>query len=116
MPALRDQVTRADLVLTGRVASVRTVEEAASARRLGTVVPSPISEHVPVWHEAVVDVQSVEKGAAREQVLVRFPTSTDVRWYEAPKLEPGQEAVFLLRRRRLARARAPCAPDLSNQI
>jgi hypothetical protein len=63
----------------------------------GTSMPTRISEHDPIWHEAVVHVESVEKGSTRQkQVVVRFPGSNDVRWRNHPKFRPGQQGVFLL--------------------
>jgi len=39
----------------------------------------------------------VLKGEPDSQtVKIRFPASTDIRWYKAPKLTPGQEGVFIL--------------------
>ncbi len=100
-PALREQVARADMVVTGRVASVRTIDQSSTrkARGGGGESFSPISEHNPIWQEAVIEVADVEKGSgAPKQIVVRFPASTDVLWSQAPKFEPGQEGVFLLSR------------------
>jgi len=81
----------ADLVLTGRVVSVRSPAGRSTAQK------GPISEHAPAWREAVIDVHDVRKGAgALKQVVVTFPSSTDVRWADVPKLQPGQEGLFLL--------------------
>jgi hypothetical protein len=44
----------------------------------------------------VVEVADVEKGNQKKQVVIRFPSSNDVRWYRAPKFEPGQQGVFIL--------------------
>jgi hypothetical protein len=61
------------------------------------VAPQRISEHDPIWHEAVVTVKSVEKGkTTQKQVTVRFPSSNDVRWRYHPKFKVGQQGVFLL--------------------
>jgi hypothetical protein len=102
---LQRQVETADLVLTGRVTSVRAAAEmlktakatGGKASGVGQGLPR-ISEHDPLWCEAVLEVLDVEKGAgAVKQVVVRFPSSTDVRWHRAPKFHPGQEGVFILR-------------------
>ena len=72
-----------------------------------------ISEHAPLWQEAVIAVDEVHKGGrARKQVVVRFPSSSDVRWYQAPKFHAGQEGVFLLHKQQAggARAKAMGAP------
>ena len=57
----------------------------------------PVSEHDPRWREAVVEVDDVHKGVhKKKQVVVRFPASTDVMWYGAPKFHPGQQGYFML--------------------
>lgn len=86
----------ADLVVTGRVTAVRL--PAASARRPAAVKGNdPISEHAAAWREAVIEVHDVQKGRSRpKQLVVRFPSSTDVRWAAVPKFRPGEEGVFLL--------------------
>jgi hypothetical protein len=85
---MRDRIVAAHLIVTGRVSAVR--------RLAG---PTHLSEHDPDWHEADVQVESVEKGARAEPVVtVRFPQSTDVRWHRAPKFSEGDEGVFLLQR------------------
>lgn len=123
---LKRSLDEADVVVTGTVSAVRVAPETAavatpavasaavrSAGRRGVrdvraaamatsdlamaAAPTRISEHDPIWHEAVVDVESVEKGQApRKQVVVRFPGSNDVRWRNHPKFKPGQQGVFLL--------------------
>lgn len=95
---LRQKVENADAVVTGRVTSVREVDEAEGRpRRRSSPPETKISEHSPVWREAVIEVADVEKGGSKgKQLRVRFPGSSDVRWYGTPKLEPGQEGVFLL--------------------
>jgi len=58
----------------------------------------PITEHDPQWREAEIEVDEVEKGPRKRRVVVRFPGSDDVRWYRAPKFQPGQEGVFILQK------------------
>jgi hypothetical protein len=101
-----NRVASADVVLSGRVTSVRLVEDApamaATARAALAGSPAEtqttsISEHDPVWQEATIEVGAVHKGSHGNQTaVIRFPASTDVRWYQAPKLTPGQEGVFVL--------------------
>jgi hypothetical protein len=99
-----NRVASADVVLSGRVTSVRLVEDApamaATARAAGSPAETQttsISEHDPVWQEATIEVGAVHKGSHGNQTaVIRFPASTDVRWYQAPKLTPGQEGVFVL--------------------
>jgi hypothetical protein len=100
---LQARVTGADLIVTGRVASIARPEQ----QRTGP----PPSEHDPEWTDAIVDVQSTEKGAAVQRVTVSFPASTDIRWFRSPKLQVGQTAVFLLRRGRDRGAPALTALD-----
>jgi hypothetical protein len=110
------QADRADLIVTGRVAAVRLPAGEARARAKAVAsghTSERISEHTPLWQEAVIDVDEVHKGSrAKKQVVVRFPSSTDVRWYQAPKFQAGQEGVFLLHKQQVggARAKAMAAP------
>ncbi len=82
------------MVIGGRVAAVGS----ATMEALGAP-PGPISEHNPNWREAVIDVETAIKGAqAGQRVVVRFPASLDVAWYDTPKLSEGQEGTFILQR------------------
>jgi len=88
--ALRDRLRRADLVV------VAVVERTNPA---GDKEQPPTSEHDPLWWEAWLEVESVEKGdAPRQQLRVLYPSSTDEFWYESPKFKAGDEGVFLLQR------------------
>jgi hypothetical protein len=90
--ALQSRTDQAALVVAGRVVEVRDVPRPPD---------TPISEHDPAWQDALVQVDSVEKGtvpaAPGNQVVVRFAGSTDVRWYRAPKFAAGDEGVWVLR-------------------
>jgi hypothetical protein len=102
MHEVRQRAAGADLVITGKVVAVSVPEEQARAAATAAAPPSPkrqpISEHDPFWNEAVVQVEKVHKGPAdTRQVVVRFPSSTDVRWRHAPRFRTGEEGVFLLR-------------------
>jgi hypothetical protein len=107
------QAARADLIVTGRVRSVRVPapEPRARAKALaGGGTTERISEHAPMWQEAVIDVDETHKGRERrKQVVVRFPSSTDVRWYRAPKFHAGQEGIFLLHKQQIPAAAAKAA-------
>ena len=107
------QALRADLIVTGRVSSVRVAAAEARARakaQAGGGTTERISEHAPMWQEAVIDVDETHKGRERrKQVVVRFPSSTDVRWYHAPKFQAGQEGVFLLHKQQISAATAKAA-------
>ena len=102
------QASRADLIVTGRVSSVRIPVGEARVQARATATgrtTERISEHAPMWQEAVIDVDETHKGRGRpKQVVVRFPSSTDVRWYQAPKFHAGQEGVFLLHKRQVPAA------------
>jgi hypothetical protein len=87
---LQKRIQAADLVFTGKVASIRP-----------DLVASPekgyVSEHDPQWQNAVVRVDSAIKGATPQQeVVVRFPASLDVIWANSPKFKEGQEGTFIL--------------------
>jgi hypothetical protein len=85
---VRDRVASSDLVVTGRVVETRPAG-----------IPSRLSEHDPQWAEAVIQVDAVLKGtAAADRVVLFYPTSLDVAWYQAPKPQVGWDGVWLLRR------------------
>jgi hypothetical protein len=100
----RARFETADIVVMGRVTSVRVPPETLAAAVAAilteseeTPVLKPISEHDPVTQEAVIEVEAVHKGGLGvSEVTLRFPRSTDVRWYQAPKFSPGQQGFFML--------------------
>ena len=100
---LQERVTDADLVVSGKVI---TVSLPATAATVASAAPSPVrgsrrpvSEHDPKWREAVIAVDRVHKGTrGGDHVTVRFPASTDVGWFKAPKFEAGQQGYFMLRK------------------
>jgi hypothetical protein len=109
---IREQVSEAPVVISGKVVAVGlpTSAGAAVAAASGASNPEWISEHDPSWREAVVEVKDVHKGAVgTERVVLRFPSSTDVRWYRAPKFQVGQEGVFSLHRDAVSGQVAPGA-------
>jgi hypothetical protein len=85
--ALSDRLARADLVVVARVAKTNP--------HVQSELP-PASEHDPVWWEAWLAVQSVEKGKTTQRPRLLYPSSLDEYWYESPKLQPGDERVFLM--------------------
>ena len=94
---LRARIQAADMVMVGRVLSVRQATLAAAGDR-----PPRITEHDPTWQEAVIRVVSGLKGVqADQEVVVRFPGSLDVAWHGAPKFKVGQEGTFLLQKDRV---------------
>jgi hypothetical protein len=106
---LRRHVEDADIVITGQVAMVRPSPSAAArAREEG----QPITEHDPQWQEAIVEVESVERGElGAKQVTVLFPASMDVMWRDAPKHRPGERGVWLLHREEVPRGVSEAVPD-----
>jgi hypothetical protein len=90
--ALAERLEQAEVVVSGTVTVVRTPR--AEPRQ------THISEHEPEWREAVVRVDSVLKGASVQQreVIVLYPTSTDIMWYRAPRFVKGQQGIFILRK------------------
>jgi hypothetical protein len=91
---LSARIQAADMVVAGRVVSVQNATLQPTGAR-----PVRITEHDPDWREAVVAVDTAMKGAqANERLLVRFPASIDVQWFNAPKFSVGQEGIFILKR------------------
>jgi hypothetical protein len=98
---MRERVAAADLVVSGKVVAVKLPGEsepsARAARQTAPAISKPVSEHDPKWREAVVEVDEVHKGEhGTHRVSVLFPSSTDVRWYKAPKFTAGQQGFFVL--------------------
>jgi hypothetical protein len=92
---LQRLLSTCDYVVIGRVTAVHPwVIPKSAAPRYRT------SEHSANWQEAVLQVQSVLKGPKlkKNKMVVRFPLSRDVAWVSAPKFEPGQQGIFILRR------------------
>ncbi len=95
---LQAHVADADLIVVGKVSSVR-LPSVATGVTDQQAPPRPITRKDPGWREAVIDIESVEKGSySGQQVVVQYHASTDAAWYDAPKLAPGHEGVFLLHR------------------
>jgi hypothetical protein len=96
---VRRRVDQARSVVSGRVTAVRP-EAPPPAKAKAGLAAAPgrevISEHAPLWHEAVIDVSAVHKGPNQKQVVVRFPMSTDVRWRLAPRFKTGQTGTWVL--------------------
>ncbi|HKE30632.1 MAG TPA: hypothetical protein VKD65_02830 [Candidatus Angelobacter sp.] len=108
---VQKRLATADVVVTGKVSSIRVPADAetgrpSTARRMRSAEEEqtrrpPISEHDAMWLDAVVEVADVEKGShQKKEIVIRFPSSNDVRWYKAPKFRPGQEGVFILHKTR----------------
>jgi hypothetical protein len=82
---LRQHAAEADAVVLGRVIGLERA-----------VLPSA-DEHDPHWWRATIDVRHVERGDVQVGPLaVLYPNSRDVRWYAAPKPNPGTDAAWIL--------------------
>jgi hypothetical protein len=96
---MKERYNNADIVLTGRVMNVQLPLDSISAAVSAADPLTPSSEHDPVWHEAVIEVATIHKGATGQKtVALRFPSSEDVMWYRAPKFKPGHEGIFMLQK------------------
>jgi hypothetical protein len=99
----------ADTVVSGTVAIVKLPGASAARGRSmravdEPVVTGPISEHNPHWREAVITIDEKHKGSAgQNEMVIQFPSSTDVRWFKAPKFTPGQQGYFMLRKTKVSK-------------
>jgi hypothetical protein len=102
--ALTQRIAQAVLIISG-VASAPAPYPGVVTTAAAGVAPSavgfrPISEHDPMWWQAIVKVDSVEKGThtgATKTIL--FPSSMDIAWYQVPKVKEGDRGVWLLHNR-----------------
>jgi hypothetical protein len=86
---LREHVARSAAIVQGRVVSVRRVSDTTALTA---------TEHDPDWWAAVIRVNRSLKGEHEGEVEARYPHSHDIRWYHVPKLQEGQEGIFILHR------------------
>jgi hypothetical protein len=87
---LVQRITRANLVVVGKVVAVHPAKQAKQ---------SNTSEHDPNWHEAVVELRSVERGKYQgKQLTILFPASLDELWAQSPKFKDGQEGLWILQK------------------
>jgi hypothetical protein len=87
---LRRRMASADRAVSGVVRQVSHVP---------TADDHPITEHDPLWQDAIVDVHgqlAQAAGAAPSEVTVRFASSRDISWRDAPKFSVGERGVWLL--------------------
>jgi len=88
---LAQRLTQAEIVVSGVVQSVS---------RYGAARPNFLSTHDPEWWQATIEVQTVEKGKTTGKTIqVLYPNSSDVTWFQSPKLKPGDHGVWLLQNR-----------------
>jgi hypothetical protein len=89
-----DRMAVAKLIFRGTVSSVKPLESTAATAQGQR--PAHTSEHDPEWQVATVQViKPMRGGTAGENVTVLFAASDDIVWFHAPKLKPGQDAIFL---------------------
>lgn len=95
---IRDCAAATSVIIRGKVIAVGDVEQPdLSMTDSDSRLTRPISEHEPMWTEAIVEVHKVHKGQAKKKrVVIRFPSSDDVQWSHAPKFKVGQEGIFML--------------------
>jgi hypothetical protein len=85
---LQRRIANAELVVVGKVRSVDKPQISVAQRE---------SEHNPLWRQAVITVQSIEKGRfSKKTVVIWFPSSQDVMWYKSPKFSVNQERIWIL--------------------
>ncbi len=106
--SVQKRYAESEVVVSGQVATVRLPPESRPrAGRTRTAaaaatITGPVSEHAPHWREAVIHIDDVHKGSAdQKELVIRFPASMDVRWYRAPKFQPGQQGHFMLHKTKI---------------
>jgi hypothetical protein len=97
---VQERFESADVVVSGRVISVRIPSDVVTrmaSRAADTNGNGKVSEHDPDWRIGEIQVDQVHKGNHKGKTAeVRFPSSTDVMWHDAPKFRTGQEGFFIL--------------------
>ncbi len=93
---LKERMNESDFVVVGRVTDVHKW----NAPKTKSGSPLHVTEHDPDWREAVVEIQSVLKGARVKgnKVVVRFPNQNDVAWAHSPRFMKNQRGIFCLNR------------------
>ena len=90
---IQERLTSASTVFLGKVESVRPLESNMDKKDQSR---ESFSEHDPEWHVAAVRVITPLRGSNKDaMVLVIYPASRDIMWFNSPKLQPGQEGVFI---------------------
>lgn len=89
---VRERLATAGKVFRGKVESVRPLPTTTNKKGR---YDQP-SEHDPEWHVATVRIvtplRGGEKGAL---VMVIFAASHDIMWFNSPKLQSDQDAIFI---------------------
>ena len=86
---LLDRLAAANRVFRGKVEEVRPLTTDDRNREAA-------GEHDPEWQVATVRVVSpIRRARENETVLVIFPASRDIVWFNSPKLKVGDELIFI---------------------
>ena len=88
-----------DSELAQRLAQAQTVISGVvlNTAKFGDPKPPFLSQHDPDWWQATIQVETVEKGTvATKTTPVLYANSTDIGWYQSPKLAKGDHGVWLL--------------------
>jgi len=81
------RLSLAELIVSGKAVNV--------TRSKGQVMAT---EHFPDWHEAEIEIEKVFKGTyPDEKIVILFPMSDDVMWYNSPKFKENTEGIWLLK-------------------
>jgi hypothetical protein len=88
---LQDRISRAKLVVVGKVSKIQPVAKVPYA---------VITLRDPIWWEATIAIESIEKGQADgdSNLIVLFPASTDEMWLESPKFRESQKGIWILQK------------------
>ncbi|MGD8570090.1 MAG: hypothetical protein PVJ39_18530 [Gammaproteobacteria bacterium] len=91
-----DRLDAASVVFLGKVENEKPLESDTDKKDQPR---ESYSEHDPKWHVAAVRVLMPLRGADKDAlVMVIFPSSRDIMWFNSPKLKAGQEGIFIAHR------------------
>jgi hypothetical protein len=94
--SLKARIDNSEAIVVGRISEVRPLP---TNHPFGQDEQTWISEHDPRWREALIRIESVEKGTISDlTATVLFPSSMDVMWYGSPKFNANQEGIWILSR------------------
>jgi hypothetical protein len=89
---MQERLKRAELVIIGKVETVREFNSDKQRVKL--------SEHLPMWKESTIEVLETLKGKNTSKTIrVLYASSQDVQWYSSPKLSEGQRRIYILNRK-----------------
>jgi hypothetical protein len=104
---LLQEIKSAEAVVTGKVVEVRPLPEPKLRAFAAGEDQRHISEHDPKWKEAVINVESVDKGdTSQKQVVVVFPSTDDRAWVDAPYYKVGDAGTWILHKNQVEDAQA----------